>query len=103
MYLDALLDTVVPPLTILVMLTLICGAVSLLTFPALTILFAIDLALIALTIATALMQLRAPVKVWLYIATIPIFMAWKIPLLFKVFTGKTETGWARTPRDEELD
>ncbi len=103
MYLDALLDTVVPPLTILVMLTLICGAVSLLTFPVLTILFAVDLALIALTIATALIQLRAPVKVWLYIATIPVFMAWKLPLLFKVFTGKTETGWARTPRDEELD
>jgi 1,2-diacylglycerol 3-beta-glucosyltransferase len=103
MYLDALLDTVVPPLTILVALTLVCGAVALVTVPTLAILFALDLTLIALTIAAALTQLRAPVKVWLYIATIPVFMAWKLPLLFKVFTGKTETGWARTPRDEELD
>lgn len=101
-YVDALLDTLVPPLTLLVAMTLFCGLFSFLTFPGFTILFAVSIGFIGLTIVAALAQLRAPIKVWLYIATVPVFMAWKLPLLFKVFTGKTETGWERTPRDEEL-
>lgn len=102
-YMDATMDLLVPPLTALIAVAGLCLAGSLavsLTWGA--VMFAC-VAVIGIAILTSLIQLRAPLKVYGYIAAIPMFMLWKIPLLVRVAFGKQEEGWQRTPRDNELD
>ena len=100
---DATVDLLVPPLTALIALAVLCLGASLLVSFNWSLAMLACIALIGLAIITSLVQLRAPLKVYGYIASIPAFMLWKIPLLFRVAVGKSGGGWERTPRDNELD
>jgi cellulose synthase/poly-beta-1,6-N-acetylglucosamine synthase-like glycosyltransferase len=102
-YIDATMDLLVPPLTVLIAVTGLCFVGSLLVSWLWGLAMLICLAVIGLAILTSLLQLRAPLKVYGFIAAIPVFMLWKIPLLFRVTFGKSDAGWERTPRDNELD
>jgi cellulose synthase/poly-beta-1,6-N-acetylglucosamine synthase-like glycosyltransferase len=102
-YIDATMDLLVPPLTALIALTGLCFAGTLLVSGIWAVVMFACLAVIGFAIFTSLLQLHAPLKVYGYIAAIPWFMIWKIPLLFRVAFGKSEDSWQRTPRDNELD
>jgi cellulose synthase/poly-beta-1,6-N-acetylglucosamine synthase-like glycosyltransferase len=101
-FIDALLDLLVPPQSILTTLLVVCLLLSLAAHPAMSLLLAVDLAAVAFCIASGLILRRAPFKVWLYLAAIPVFLAWKLPLLARVLIRRRPTAWQRTPRDEEL-
>lgn len=97
--LDALLDLLVPPLTVMLMLAVI-GAGASAAFDQLPWLsFLLPIAIFGIAVLTGLVQLGAPRRVWVMLAMAPVFVVWKLILLAKVTFGSTETQWRRTPRD----
>lgn len=101
-YIDALLDLLVPPLSLYAALLAAALLLSLLAHPAITAILAASAAALAFTVASALLQRRAPAAVWLRLAAAPLFVAWKIPLQARALLARDAGGWQRTPRDEEL-
>ena len=102
-FLDATLDLLVPPLTVLIAIIGMCVIGSVFVSLNWTMFMLACLGIIGLAILVGLLQLHAPPKVYGYIAAVPLFMLWKIPLLLRVALGKNQDGWQRTPRDNELD
>lgn len=101
--LDAALDLCVPPLSIVVLMTVTGLAVAPFLPGVPVAVFGAPVAAFGAAVLTGLIQLRAPAKVWLYIAAAPVFVLWKLALLFRVAAGPAETEWKRTPRDAELE
>lgn len=102
-YLDAILELMVPPLSLLVFLELILLALSVLLLPAFTLPVAGCGFIIVHYVASGLWLCRAPVNVWLALAAAPAFLLWKIPFYIKLaFTKKPQT-WERTQRQAEID
>lgn len=99
---EELLDTLVPPLSVVVALTAVGSALSWFAgSPALLIPFAIAALIFAAAVLSALVQLRSPVRVFLYLAASPAFVLLKIALLLKLAIAGHAGGWTRTPRDSE--
>ena len=44
-------------------------------------------------------QRRAPLTTWLYLASAPVFILWKIPIYIKVLIGRKTSTWTRTARE----
>ncbi len=100
-HLDAVLDILVPPLSILVMLcllTIVLGGVADLRLAAVG---ALSLGVVAAAVLGGLALQRAPWHVWTSLAMAPVFLAWKLPLLLALPFRKV-AGWQRTPRDTEI-
>lgn len=100
--LDALLDLLVPPQSVLVLMYLLAIALSLLVHPFWTGLLLACLAADALCIVSALLMARAPLKVWLYLAAVPLLLLKKLPFYLKMLLTRHEGGWQRTPRNKEV-
>jgi len=102
-FMDAVLDMLVPPLSMLVTLILAAGLASLFAHQALTVTVALCAAAVAWCVFSGLILRRAPVRVWLYLAAVPVFMAWKGALFLRLLLRRGPQTWQRTPRDRELD
>lgn len=101
--LDALLDLLVPPQSLLVMLILGCLALGALVHPLLVLTFAACAASIAFCIVSALLLTRASIVIWLALLMVPLLLLWKLPLYAKLIVSRGVQGWQRTPRDLELE
>ena len=99
---DALLDILVPPVTVLGALTAGCLVASIWVHPTLLYVCLAALGGVAFHVLMALVLVRAPLKVWLYLGAVPLFLIWKAPLMLRVLLGKVSSGWQRTPRDNEV-
>ena len=99
---DALLDILVPPLSVLGALIAGCLLASLLVHPVFIFVNLVALCGLAFYVLMGLILTRAPLKVWLYLCAVPVFLVWKAPLIIRVLLGKVSSGWQRTPRDSEL-
>jgi cellulose synthase/poly-beta-1,6-N-acetylglucosamine synthase-like glycosyltransferase len=101
---DAFLDLLVPPQSILFLLLGVSFLLAVAVHPRWALLILCCGAAVAFCIATGLVLQRAPIKVWLYLLALPIFLAWKIPLYAGLLLRKAEaTAWNRTPRDAEIE
>lgn len=99
---DALLDLLVPPQSMLFALLLLAFAMAAVVHPVWAGLIAACGFSVAFCITTGLLLQRAPLKVWLYLLALPVFLAWKIPLYSGLLLRRGGQDWNRTPRDAEL-
>lgn len=99
--LDALLDLCVPPLSVVVLLSVLGFALAFLVDAPSPWLFLIPLAAFALSVVTGLVQLRPPFKTYVYLACAPAFILWKLTLLARLMRRPGQAEWRRTPRDAE--
>lgn len=102
-YLDAILELLVPPLTILVMLQAVCLVVSCLIRPAWTPVFLLSSGATVFYVIAGLYKMRAPGEVWRGLLLAPVFLAWKIPFYFRLARSKKPGGWERTQRQAEVE
>lgn len=101
-HIGALMELVVPPLSVL---ALVEGAGLLLSFfvhPAWTAVFAACIAMTALHVALGLRYCRMPGRVWLALAAAPVFLLWKVGVYVGLVVTRGQRGWVRTQRDGEL-
>lgn len=101
-FIDAAFDMLVPPLSMLLMLILAVGLLSLFAHPVLTGVAGLCAAAVAWCVFSGLILCRAPLRVWLYLASVPVFIAWKGALFLRLLLRRGPQAWQRTPRDREL-
>lgn len=100
-YLDMLLELCVPPLSLLVLVEIVCAAIALFAGGPWAVVFASYFIATALYVAAGLYQRRAPKEVWLGLLAVPLFLVWKIPLYLRLLTGRKQETWERTQRIAE--
>ena len=101
-YLHALADLTIPPLSLLVMLFAIGTAVALLLLKGAWLMLAASFWLILFFyVISGQIQRRAPLSTWLYLATAPVYILWKIPLYLGMLFKKKSSSWVRTARESE--
>jgi len=101
-YLDACLDLVTPPLSILVFGQVLFAAASAAAAPYLLPVFVASFILTALHVVLGLKLAGAPRTVWLHLLAAPLFLVWKLSLYARLLIRPREKGWVRTPRDAEI-
>lgn len=98
--LDAILDLITPPLSLMVVGNLVLLLVTTWFYPAVTffpLFYMIGLAAYAVS---GLILRKAPFYVWLCMATAPFFIIWKIGIYFKIIQKRNEINvWKRTERN----
>jgi len=99
--LDAALDLLTPPLTLLALEQCLAAAAAAVLapgwFPALLGLPLVTVAAVVLALALR----REPAFVWLRLAAAPAFAAWKLLLYARMLFSKKTTAWTRTLRRGE--
>lgn len=98
---DAVLDLITPPQTALFLALACTWGVGWLAHPAYARLLTADAAAVAFCVISGPILCRAPLRVWLYFAAAPVFVVWKIPMLFRLLLRKAPAAWQRTPRQHE--
>ena len=94
-----LLDLLVPPLSLVLLITFATAVLGVLSQAIPLYLFALPICAFGAAVVTGLVHLRAPKKVWLMLLSAPAFALWKLVLLARVAVGARESEWRRTPRD----
>lgn len=100
--LDALLDLLVPPQSLLFALLGLCWCAAWIAGPAFVAHFTVCGAIAAACVLSGLLLRPAPRVIWLHLAAVPLLLIWKLPLLLRVALQKGARAWQRTPRDPEL-
>lgn len=100
-YLDAALDLLTPPLSVLVMLQALLLVAALLLHPALALVALACVAGLVFHVFSGLYLSKAPRRVWVCLAAAPFFVAWKIPIYATMLVRGGERTWRRTARDKE--
>ncbi|MCP4640827.1 MAG: glycosyltransferase family 2 protein [bacterium] len=101
-FFDAVLDILVPPLSLLVMGQVVLAALAF-VHPVWLPVMGYCLAATAFHVLGGLALSRAPGRVWLYLFTVPFFLLWKVPIYVGMLVRKRDTIWQRTTRQAELD
>jgi hypothetical protein len=101
-YLVALAELAIPPLSLLVMLFFLAtsSALALLSGPWVALACSLWMVLF-LYVISGQIQRRAPLATWLYLASSPFYVAWKIPLYAAMLIRKKSASWIRTARESE--
>jgi len=102
-HIDAVLDMLVPPMSVLALLLVGCFLGGLAIHPLWAGAVAAAGGAIALCIVSGLILQRAPLAIWFYLFAVPLFLAWKVPLYLRLLILRKPSTWQRTPRDQELD
>ncbi len=101
-YLGALMELIVPPLSILVLLEGAFLVLSPFVHPLWTAVFALCAAMTVLHVGLGLHYCRMPGRVWLAFLAAPAFLLWKVVLYGGLIATRGQKGWVRTLRDTEL-
>jgi 1,2-diacylglycerol 3-beta-glucosyltransferase len=102
-YIDAVLDLLVPPLSILVLLAGVLAVLGFVVHPLWGLAIAGCLAAVAFCVVSALILAHAPLRVWLYLSTAPLYVLWKLPVYAWLLMNRAPIAWRRTPRDDEVE
>jgi cellulose synthase/poly-beta-1,6-N-acetylglucosamine synthase-like glycosyltransferase len=101
MLIDAAIEQIIPPFSILVIVTaLVLGAALLVGYP-----LAIGLAIFAVVaqviyVLSGLWLARVPARVWQALLYAPVFVAWKIWVYLGVLFRRNRNAWVRTTRND---
>jgi 1,2-diacylglycerol 3-beta-glucosyltransferase len=97
---EAVCDLAVPPLALLVILhggLLLAGLFAGGVYAGVA---AVCMAAAALCVVLALIQVRAPRRVWLSLVAAPLFVVWKLVLYARLAVHPPSREWRRTPREK---
>ena len=102
-YLYLLADLLIAPLSILVLLNLLVLLAAWIVMPAATFLPLLTFSVIAAYVISGQLQRKAPLKLWLYLFTFPLFLIWKIAVYCSMLVLPRKRVWSRTLRKSELN
>ena len=102
-FFDAFMDLLIPPLSLLVLVQCAMIAGSLWMAPSLVPAALLCLAGSVVYVFSGLAMRKAPLEVWFYLLTAPIFVLWKIPLYLRMMASPSNKTWERTRRRSELE
>jgi len=101
-YLFAFAELALPPLSLVVLLFALATVGSLLLLKGAWLILVICFwAILVFYVFSGQVQRRAPLSTWLYLATAPFYVAWKIPLYLTMLIRKSGSAWTRTARESE--
>lgn len=101
-YLFALIELIVPPLSLLVILFSIATGGAVLLLDGGWNVLALSFWLILLFyVCSGQIQRHAPAVTWFYLVTAPLYILWKIPLYAQIMFRKSSNEWVRTTRESE--
>jgi cellulose synthase/poly-beta-1,6-N-acetylglucosamine synthase-like glycosyltransferase len=101
-YLFALIELIVPPLSMLVMLFGVATAGAFLLLEGNWVVLALSFWLVLLFyVVSGQLQRRAPLATWFYLVTAPLYILWKVPLYAQMLLKKSSNEWVRTARESE--
>jgi len=93
-----LMELIIPPLSLLVFLTVVLFGLSLAAFPQSIAWVIMIIAVLCFYVASAQLQRGLDIKCWAYLLTAPVFVVWKLCIYVKmIFNGQAKT-WGRTMR-----
>jgi cellulose synthase/poly-beta-1,6-N-acetylglucosamine synthase-like glycosyltransferase len=101
--LDAMLEMVVPPLTILVSIEAAGFVLSLFAGLEWAAVFVVDMVITAVYVCAGLYCVSAPREAWTGLLAAPLFIAWKVPFYFRLLLSRPQQTWERTQRDAEAE
>ncbi|WP_028581603.1 glycosyltransferase family 2 protein [Desulfogranum japonicum] len=101
-YFQALMDLAVPPLSLLIVTVMATLAISWLLLPATLPIPLICLVIIMFYVASGQLLMQAPLRLWCYLATAPLYIVWKLVLYLKMAFSGRGGKWTRTIRKSEL-
>jgi len=101
-YLHAVLDFLVPPLSLLVCLVFFWLLWAHFLIPAVQPLLVVLLAGLIGYVVSGQLQRRMGWRLWLYLAGAPLFVLWKLAVYARMVIYGTSTDWNRTLRSTEL-
>lgn len=99
--LDAMLDMLVPPLTILVTIEGLGFVLSPFAGTTWAAVFVVYMAVTAVYVCAGLYRFNAPREVWTGLLAAPLFVAWKIPFYIRLLFSRPPQTWERTRREAE--
>jgi len=102
-YFHALMDLAIPPLSLLIITVIVTLPISCFFQPATLPIVLACLAALVFYVASGQLLMRAPLRLWCYLATAPIYIAWKLILYLKMGFRGSNHKWTRTIRKSELD
>lgn len=102
-YFHALMDLAVPPLSLLIMAVMAALVASWLLVPTTLAVPMICLAIIIFYVASGQLLMRAPLRLWCYLASAPFYVVWKLILYIKMAFWGRGGKWTRTVRKSELE
>ena len=101
-YLYALAELATPPLSLLIMLFSLASAGALMLLEGAWLILAASFWLILVFyVISGQIQRQAQLSTWLYLATAPLYILWKIPIYAGMMLKKKSTAWVRTAREAE--
>lgn len=102
-YFDAILDLLVPPLSLLVLAQVAALILALVLNPSWAPVFICTSAGAVLYVVAGLYRVGAPATVWRGLLLTPLFLLWKIPFYLRLARSPRPAGWDRTQRQAERD
>ncbi|HEV8192620.1 MAG TPA: glycosyltransferase family 2 protein [Ktedonobacterales bacterium] len=98
---DAAAEILIPPLSVIVLLLVLCTAVALLLGWSLALWFAGSLfAALALHLIAGVILARLSIRAYLSLLVAPIYILWKCWVYFAALLGRGGSGWTRTDRSQ---
>lgn len=101
-FFHALMDLLIPPLSLLILFIMAALLVSWLFFPATLFFPLLYLAAIVFYVASGQLQMNAPFRLWCYLATAPLYVFWKLLIYLKMAIFGKGDKWVRTTRKSEM-
>jgi len=102
-YLFILADLLIAPLALLVLLTLIIWLGTWMLLPAAIAFPTIVFCTILLYVASGQLQRKAPLKLWIFLGTVPLYLLWKVAVYISMLVSPRNSVWKRTLRKTELN
>jgi len=101
-FLDAVMELLTPPLSILVLGQILLLIVSIAAYPTMIPVWSLCLFGVACYVFSGLILKRAPLYVWGALLCAPIFVLWKIPVYWNLIKQGRSDAWERTAREAEI-
>jgi cellulose synthase/poly-beta-1,6-N-acetylglucosamine synthase-like glycosyltransferase len=102
-FVDAILELMVPPLSLLVMMQIAVLLLALAVRPAWALFFLCTAAATVFYVVAGLLRVNAPASVWRGLLLTPLFLLWKIPFYLRLVRSAQPSGWERTQRQAEAE
>lgn len=102
-YLHAFMDLAIPPLSLLLATIMATILISWVILPTTLPIPLLCLGIVFFYVASGQLLMKAPLRLWLYLASAPLYVIWKLMLYLKMALWGRGNKWTRTIRKSELD
>ena len=100
-FLDAILEWIVPPLSLLSVVQIALLLLAMVIRPFWTQVFLVTAFCTIVYVVAGLYRMRAPAGVWKRLLLAPLFLFWKIPFYVRLARSDRPNDWERTQRQAE--